>query len=53
MGRMCKLGIPVLIHSGEPKAFFDPIDKFNERWLHARENQTVFALVINILLLKR
>ena len=48
-----KLGIPVLIHSGEPKAFFDPIDKFNERWLHARENQIVFELVINILLLKR
>ena len=37
-----KLGIPVLIHSGEPKAFFDPIDKFNERWLHAREKPNSF-----------
>jgi predicted TIM-barrel fold metal-dependent hydrolase len=31
---MCgKLNIPVLIHTGEPAPFFDPIDKFNERWL--------------------
>ena len=37
-----KLNIPVLIHSGEPKAFFDPIDKFNERWLHARERPNSF-----------
>jgi len=37
-----KLNIPVLIHSGEPKAFFDPIDKFNERWLHAREKPNSF-----------
>lgn len=28
-----ELGIPVLIHSGEPKPFFDPLDKSNERWL--------------------
>lgn len=27
------LGIPVLIHTGEPIAFFQPIDRFNERWL--------------------
>jgi uncharacterized protein len=27
------LGIPVLIHTGEPAAFFDPIDASNERWL--------------------
>jgi uncharacterized protein len=27
------LGIPVLIHTGEPIAFFDPIDETNERWL--------------------
>jgi len=39
-----KLGIPVLIHSGEPKAFFDPIDKFNERWLHAREKPNSFRV---------
>ncbi len=37
-----KLNIPVLIHSGEPKAFFDPIDQFNERWLHAREKPNSF-----------
>lgn len=28
-----ELGIPVLIHTAEPPAFFDPIDKYNERWL--------------------
>jgi predicted TIM-barrel fold metal-dependent hydrolase len=27
------LGIPVLIHTAEPPAFFTPIDKYNERWL--------------------
>ncbi|MGV3483436.1 MAG: amidohydrolase family protein [Planctomycetaceae bacterium] len=27
-----KLGIPVLIHTGDPPAFFDPIDATNERW---------------------
>ncbi|REK17387.1 MAG: amidohydrolase [Planctomycetota bacterium] len=26
------LGLPVLIHTGDPKAFFDPIDETNERW---------------------
>lgn len=32
--RKCaELGIPVLIHTGEPASFFDPIDKHNERWL--------------------
>ena len=44
MGRMCEVRIPVLIHSGEPKAFFDPIDKFNERWLHAREKPNSFRV---------
>ncbi len=35
---MCgKLNIPVLIHTGEPSAFFDPIDKFNERWLELQQ----------------
>ena len=33
---------PVLIHSGEPKPFFDPIDKYNERWLHARQKPNSF-----------
>jgi predicted TIM-barrel fold metal-dependent hydrolase len=27
------LGIPVLIHTGEPVAFWSPVDKHNERWL--------------------
>lgn len=27
-----KLGLPVLIHSADPVAFFDPIDAKNERW---------------------
>jgi uncharacterized protein len=28
-----ELGIPVLIHTGEPIAFWQPVDKYNERWL--------------------
>ncbi len=28
-----ELGIPVLIHTGEPISFFDPVDERNERWL--------------------
>ncbi len=31
-----RLGIPVLIHTGEPKALFDPMDKYNERWLELK-----------------
>jgi len=27
-----ELGLPVLIHVADPVAFFDPIDKTNERW---------------------
>lgn len=31
--RACgELGLPVLIHSGDPAAFFLPIDETNERW---------------------
>jgi len=32
-----ELGVPVLIHSADPVAFFRPLDRFNERWdeLHA------------------
>jgi|TARA_B110000438_G_scaffold57063_1_gene57126 hypothetical protein len=37
-----ELNIPVLIHSGEPSPFFDPIDKYNERWLHARQKPRSF-----------
>ena len=28
-----RLGVPVLIHTGDPASFFDPIDFTNERWL--------------------
>ena len=28
-----RLNIPVLIHVGEPSEFYQPVDKFNERWL--------------------
>ncbi|MEM8874234.1 MAG: amidohydrolase family protein [Planctomycetota bacterium] len=28
-----ELGVPVLIHSGDPVAFFEPIDEHNERWM--------------------
>lgn len=30
------LRIPVLIHTGEPSPFFDPIDEHNERWLELK-----------------
>jgi predicted TIM-barrel fold metal-dependent hydrolase len=37
-------GVPVLIHTGEPKGLFDPMDKYNERWLelklHPRRGRT-------------
>ena len=32
-----ELGIPVLIHTGEPAPFWDPRDKYNERWLELKE----------------
>ena len=32
-----ELGIPVLIHTGEPSAFWSPMDRFNERWLELKE----------------
>ncbi len=31
-----RLGIPVLIHTGEPWSFFQPQDRFNERWLELK-----------------
>jgi uncharacterized protein len=31
-----ELGIPVLIHSADPKAFWDPLDENNERWLELK-----------------
>jgi predicted TIM-barrel fold metal-dependent hydrolase len=40
-----RLDVPVLIHTAEPQAFFDPIDYSNERWLElalfpSRRHQT-------------
>lgn len=32
-----ELGIPVLIHTGEPAVFWDPIDEHNERWLEMKQ----------------
>lgn len=31
-----ELGIPVLIHTGEPAVFWEPIDEKNERWLEMK-----------------
>jgi predicted TIM-barrel fold metal-dependent hydrolase len=33
-----QLGMPVLIHSGDPPAFFQPADKFNERWMQIKRH---------------
>jgi predicted TIM-barrel fold metal-dependent hydrolase len=35
-----ELGIPVLIHAADPKQFWDPIDKNNERWLELKLHPT-------------
>ena len=32
-----ELGIPILIHSGEPISFWNPKDKYNERWLELKQ----------------
>ncbi len=32
-----ELGIPVLIHTAEPRSFFDPQDAHNERWLELKQ----------------
>lgn len=32
-----ELGIPVLIHTAEPRQFFEPHDRHNERWLELKE----------------
>lgn len=32
-----ELGIPVLIHTGDPAPFWDPHDRFNERWLELKQ----------------
>ena len=31
------LGIPVLIHTAEPASFFQPQDRFNERWFELKQ----------------
>src|SRR5512141_255155 len=35
--KCAQLGIPVLIHTGEPRSFFEPQDRFNERWLELKQ----------------
>jgi predicted TIM-barrel fold metal-dependent hydrolase len=35
--KCAELGIPVLIHTGEPVAFWFPMDRFNERWLELKQ----------------
>ncbi|SHG31297.1 amidohydrolase family protein [Flagellimonas flava] len=34
--KCAELGIPVLIHSADPKSFWDPMDAQNERWLELK-----------------
>jgi predicted TIM-barrel fold metal-dependent hydrolase len=31
-----RLGIPVLIHTAEPAPLFEPMDKYNERWIELK-----------------
>lgn len=40
-----ELGLPVIIHSGDPAAFFLPIDETNERWeeLHRRPDWSFYG----------
>jgi predicted TIM-barrel fold metal-dependent hydrolase len=35
--KCAELGIPVLIHTGEPAPFYEPHDRFNERWLELKQ----------------
>lgn len=35
--KCAELGIPVLIHTGEPSPFWLPWDRFNERWLELKQ----------------
>ncbi len=35
--KCAELGIPVLIHTGEPSPFWSPKDRFNERWLELKQ----------------
>ena len=31
-----QLGAPVLIHTADPRSFWDPMDRYNERWLELK-----------------
>ena len=31
-----RLQIPVVIHTGDPRTHFEPVDKFNERWIELK-----------------
>jgi predicted TIM-barrel fold metal-dependent hydrolase len=33
-----ELGMPVMIHTADPAAFFEPVDRFNERWEELRRH---------------
>ena len=33
-----RLNMPVLIHTGDPAAFFQPIDRHNERWMQLKRH---------------
>ncbi len=35
--KCAELGIPVLIHTGDPAPFWDPQDRLNERWFELKE----------------
>jgi len=35
--KCAELKIPVLIHTAEPASFFEPQDRFNERWLELKQ----------------
>ncbi len=35
--KCAELGIPVLIHTGEPSPFYEPHDRYNERWLELKQ----------------
>lgn len=35
-----ELGFPIVIHTGDPVAFFDPIDEHNERWEELHRHPT-------------
>jgi predicted TIM-barrel fold metal-dependent hydrolase len=57
LGRAGELGLPVLIHSADPIAFFEPLDEYNERldelsaqpdwWFGDRDRYPTFADVMD------